>query len=48
MTKKIILVCSDCLSRNYHYNKSKDFDKRLVLKKFCPKCNASTIHKESR
>lgn len=48
MSKKIILVCTDCLSRNYHFKKNEYDTKRLELKKFCPKCNASTLHKESR
>lgn len=48
MTKKIILVCSECLSRNYHYKKNEYNIKRLVLNKYCPTCNTYTVHKESR
>jgi len=47
MTKKIILICSECLSRNYHYRKNKYSIKRLELNKFCKNCNSKTLHKES-
>ena len=42
------LVCTECNSRNYHVKKEKSNPKRLELKKYCPKCMKSTIHKESR
>ncbi|MDY4788353.1 MAG: 50S ribosomal protein L33 [Bacilli bacterium] len=49
MRKKIILVCSECLSRNYVTTKdpyaSKD---RFEVTKFCKKCNKHTIHRESK
>lgn len=44
--KKIILVCDECLSVNYSTNKSQE--KRIIIKKFCPKCKRHTIHKENR
>ena len=41
--KKIILACEVCLSRNYTTHGSKNRNKRLELKKYCPKCgNAVT------
>ncbi|AHI52375.1 50S ribosomal protein L33 [Spiroplasma culicicola] len=47
--KKIILVCEDCLSRNYSIQKSTLSQReRLVIKKFCRTCNAHTTHKETR
>ncbi|MBR4462345.1 MAG: 50S ribosomal protein L33 [Erysipelotrichaceae bacterium] len=45
--KKIILTCSECLSRNYvtfHNNSSK----RIELMKYCPKCNRHTLHKQTK
>ncbi|MGL4948103.1 MAG: 50S ribosomal protein L33 [Mycoplasma sp.] len=48
ITKKIILICENCLSRNYHYQKNTMLTKRLILNKFCPHCNAKTVHKESK
>lgn len=49
MRVKVILVCEECLSRNYHTEKNKlNTAERVVLKKFCPKCNKYTIHKETK
>ena len=46
--KKVILTCSVCLSRNYTTNKSTSNTKRIEIKKYCPKCNAHTLHKETK
>lgn len=43
---KIILVCEECLNVNYATNKS--LSKRIIIKKYCSKCNKHTIHKENR
>jgi len=49
MREKVILICTQCLSRNYTTTKQKtNSQTRLTIKKYCPKCNASTIHKESK
>ncbi|GMO14377.1 MAG: 50S ribosomal protein L33 [Mycoplasmoidaceae bacterium] len=48
MKTKITLVCTECNSRNYHFEKNKYSDKRFELKKFCNKCNKATIHKETK
>ena len=49
MRIKVILICSECLARNYvTTKKQEDKTKRLELRKFCPHCNKYTIHKESR
>lgn len=49
MRQKVILVCSDCLSRNYTTDRNKQVsEKRLELKKYCAKCNAHTVHKETK
>lgn len=48
MAKKVTLVCEVCLSRNYHTSKNQYNTQRLELKKFCPTCNCTTLHKETR
>ncbi|HHY96664.1 50S ribosomal protein L33 [Acholeplasma equifetale] len=49
MREKVILVCSECLSRNYNTTKNKSISKeRLELNKYCPRCDKHTIHKESK
>ncbi|PKK87337.1 MAG: 50S ribosomal protein L33 [Tenericutes bacterium HGW-Tenericutes-8] len=49
MREKVILICEECLSRNYNTTKNKQTQKeRLEIKKFCTKCNKHTLHKESK
>ena len=49
MREKVILICSECLSRNYSVSIKKDGDNTLQeIKKFCPKCGKHTIHKVSK
>jgi large subunit ribosomal protein L33 len=48
MRKKVILICTKCLSRNYTIMKSQDSKVRLEIKKYCPKCNEHTLHKETK
>lgn len=49
MREKVILICEDCLSRNYQTTKLKDSTKgRLTRKKYCKTCNRVTVHKESK
>lgn len=49
MRKKIILVCTECLSRNYTtYKNDAQQGKRLEIKKFCSRCNKHTLHKETK
>jgi len=49
MREKVILICEECLSRNYTTDRNKLNNKeRMVLKKFCKKCNKHTIHKETK
>lgn len=46
---KVILTCEVCLSRNYNtYRNKQSNNERLVLKKYCKKCNEHTIHKETK
>ena len=49
MREKVILVCEECLSRNYITEKNKlNTTDRVVIKKYCKKCNKHTIHKETK
>ena len=48
MREKVILVCSECLSRNYQTTKQKYGKERLENQKFCKRCNKHTVHKESK
>lgn len=47
MREKVILICQDCLSRNY-VTTTKKGDPRLEVKKYCPRCNKYTVHKQSK
>ena len=43
----ITLACSECKGRNYTTTRNKKtMTEKLELKKFCPHCNKSTVHKE--
>ena len=46
--KKVILLCDECLSRNYSFYQSPNSGSKLNLKKYCSKCNKHTTHKETR
>lgn len=46
--KKVILVCSECLSRNYATSYSDKNVKRLELNKYCKKCGKYTLHKATK
>ena len=49
MREKAVLVCATCLSRNYSITKIKSNSKeRFEIMKFCKRCNAHTLHKESK
>ncbi|HEY8436238.1 MAG TPA: 50S ribosomal protein L33 [Haloplasmataceae bacterium] len=49
MRVKVILICTECLSRNYTTTKNKEsMKKRLEIRKFCKTCNKHTVHKESK
>lgn len=46
---KVLLICTECLSRNYVTSKRKsDMQKRMELMKYCPKCNKHTLHRETK
>lgn len=45
----ITMACTDCKRRNYTTTKNKKSDpNRIELKKYCPTCQSSTVHKETR
>ena len=48
MREKVLLICEECLSRNYTTTINKETTKSLEIKKFCPKCGKHTLHKISK
>jgi len=43
------LICDVCKEENYRVEKNKrNTPERLELKKHCPKCNKTTLHKEKK
>jgi large subunit ribosomal protein L33 len=45
----IVLKCSVCKRRNYYTHKNKkSVERKVELKKYCPWCKVSTIHKEGK
>lgn len=49
MRVKVVLVCEECLSRNYMTEKNKlNTTERVIVKKFCKRCNKHTVHKETK
>jgi large subunit ribosomal protein L33 len=48
MRKKVILVCEDCLARNYQVQIQPQSTTRLILKKHCPTCKKHTVHKQTK
>lgn len=49
MRVAVTIACTQCKQRNYitSKNKRKQTDK-MELKKYCPFCNAHTLHKEGK
>ena len=46
---KVILTCTECLSRNYTTTRNKKtHTERLELNKYCKKCGKKTVHKETK
>ena len=45
----VTLACTECKERNYSSSKNKrNNPDRIELNKFCPRCNKTTIHKETK
>ena len=48
MREKVILICSECLARNYVTTVNKASNKKLELMKYCKNCDKQTLHKASK
>ena len=48
MREKVLLICEECLSRNYTTTIKKEGAKNLQIKKYCKRCNKMTLHKISK
>lgn len=49
MRVNITLACTECNSRNFALTKNKrKHPDRMELRKYCPRCNAHTIHRETK
>lgn len=49
MRDLITLECTKCKERNYSTTKNKrTHPQRVEYKKYCPRCNSHTTHKETR
>ncbi len=48
MKQKVILICSECLSRNYTATINLSEDKIETFNKYCPHCKKHTIHTVSK
>ena len=48
MKNKVLLICSECLSRNYTMNVKPDGKFPNEVNKYCPKCGKHTIHRVSK
>ena len=45
----IILVCTECSEQNYITTKNKKaHPEKMEIKKYCPRCNKMTNHKEKK
>ena len=45
---QVSLVCSECESRNYRTTRKLEQKGRIEVKKYCPKCDRHTVHKETK
>lgn len=49
MRERITLKCTVCGDENYINTRNKKLHtERMVVKKYCPKCNAKTEHREKK
>ena len=45
----VTLACQECKHENYTTSKNKkNTEGKLEIKKFCPRCNKTTSHKERK
>ena len=46
---KVILLCTECLSRNYTTSVNKKVHhQRMEINKYCKHCGKHTLHKETK
>ncbi len=46
---QVILVCSECKEQNYFTDKNKKLHPdRMEVKKYCPTCKKTTVHREKK
>lgn len=44
-----VLKCSECGSENYNSSRNKKLHaEKMEVRKYCPKCNKETLHKEKK
>lgn len=48
MRERVLLICEECLSRNYTTTIKKEGTTNLQIKKYCKRCNKMTLHKISK
>ena len=48
MRERVLLICEECLSRNYSTTIKKEGTTNLQIKKYCKRCNKMTLHKISK
>ncbi len=48
MREKVLLICEECLSRNYTTTIKKEDSQLKTVKKYCPHCGKHTFHKVSK
>lgn len=49
INERITLACTECKERNYATTKNKrNNPERIELRKFCPCCKTTTLHKETK
>ncbi|WP_081658307.1 50S ribosomal protein L33 [Pontibacillus halophilus] len=50
MRKKVVLACTECMSRNYTTDKQQKEGRvdRLETRKYCKTCGAHTLHRETK
>ena len=42
----LIVACTDCKNKNYHFQRGKKKEFKLEMKKFCRACGKQVAHKE--
>jgi len=49
MRVQVTLECTECHERNYSKTKNRRLHpERVEFRKYCPRCNSHTTHKETR